>query len=120
MKRPTHKELDSKIKQALVAVRLGRVVFVEPEPIVIDAFELGYEVENLQSILSEILQTIQPEDYAGTSPPQKSYEVEIRGAELFAFRFFCSRFGCEVYVKFALKDEDLMLVSLHKHRVKQE
>ncbi|MCX5851746.1 MAG: hypothetical protein NT072_06780 [Deltaproteobacteria bacterium] len=120
MKRPTHKELDSKIKQALVAVRLGRVVLVEPEPIIIDAFELGYEMGDLQIILTEMLQTIRPDDYAGTLPPQKSYEDKIWGAELFAFRFFCSRFGCEVYVKFALKDEDLMLVSLHKHRMKQE
>ena len=52
MKRPTHKELDSKIKQALVAARKGMIDLVERVPIVIDAFELGYDVADLQQILT--------------------------------------------------------------------
>ena len=117
MKRPTHKELDSKIKQALVAARKGMIDLVERVPIVIDAFELGYDVADLQQILTEVLQMLRREYYAGTSPPQKSYEIEIQGVELFAFRFFFQQFGCEMYVKFAIKDEKVMLVSFHKHRV---
>lgn len=116
IKRPTHKELDSKIKKALDAVKEGKIDLVERIPIIIDAFELGYNVADLQEILTEVLQTLRPEYYAGTLPPQKSYEIEIQGVELFAFRLFCQRFGCEVYVKFAVKDERMMLVSFHKHR----
>jgi len=119
MQRPSHKELFQKIKIAKKAVNEGRVFLLDDqeESIISDAFELGYEVENeLLAILSDLLAQTKPEDYAGDRPPQKSYEKEIEGFELFAFRVNSNLLDCKVYYKFSIQDNDLWLVSLHKDR----
>jgi hypothetical protein len=41
------------------------------------------------------------------------------GKELFAFRWVSKRFGCNAYLKFALKEDNFYLVSLHQHRQKK-
>ncbi len=101
MKRPSHKELSRKIRAAQKAVREGQVTLLDDqeELIVSDAFELGYEVEHeLIDILSDLLAQTTPEDYAGVRPPQKSYEKEIKGLELFAFGTNSNLLGCRVYL----------------------
>jgi len=119
MQRPSHKELFQKIKIAKKAVNEGRVFLLDDqeESIIFDAFELGYEVENeLLAILSDLLAQTKPEDYAGDRPPQKSYEKDIEGFELFAFSINSNLLDCKVYYKFSIQDNDLWLVSLHKDR----
>jgi hypothetical protein len=119
MKRPSHKELSSKIRQAIQAVSEGRVNLINPEVIASDALELGYLIgEELIEILNELLSAIQPEHYTGKRPPQRSYEEEIQDLELFAFSLFSDRFDCEIYLKFTLYDDELWIVSLHKSRSK--
>ena len=116
MKRPSHKELTGKIGQARDAVSQGDIALVEPDIITIDAFELDYQVKDLQNVLYDVLGEVTPNDYVGKSPPEQSYEDKIKGSELFAFKWESRRFGCEVYLKFTLKDGILWLVSLHVHR----
>lgn len=119
MKRPSRKELFQKIKVAKDAVSKGRVILLDDqeESIISDAFELGYDVEDeLLIILSDLLAQTKPENYQGGTPPQKSYEREIKGFELFAFKLRISSFDCEIYYKFTIRDDDLWLVSLHKDR----
>ncbi len=119
MKRPSHKELFQKIKAAKKAVNEGRVILLDDqeESIISDAFELGYEIKNeLLFILSDLLAHTKPEDYAGVKPPQKSYEREIEGFDLFAFSINSKLSGCRVYYKFSIQDNNLWLVSLHKER----
>ncbi len=116
MKRPSHKELTGKIGQARDAVLQGDIALVEPDIITIDAFELDYQVKDLQNVLYDVLGEVTPNDYVGKSPPEQSYEDKIKGSELFAFKWESRRFGCEVYLKFTLKNEILWLVSLHVHR----
>lgn len=116
MKRPSHKELNKKVKLAKVAISGERVDIVDPASIAADALELGYLTEDILKILAEILDEITPENYVGTRPPQRSYEEKIRNCELFAFRWESRRFGCELFLKFTLKDDIMWLVSLHPHR----
>jgi hypothetical protein len=116
LKRPSHKELNNKISLARAAVSEGRIEFVDPVSIAGDALEVGYLVADIANILSEILNEITPHKYVGTRPPQRSYEEKIRNCELFAFRWESRRFGCELFLKFTLKEDIMWLVSLHPHR----
>ena len=115
MLRPSHKELYGKIHEAKKAVSEGTVLIVEQEVVAADALELEYLVETeLLGVLQELLEEASPGHYAGTRPPQRSYEREIEGLELFAFVVENIRFKCRVYYKFALAQEFFWLVSLHR------
>ncbi len=116
MERPSFKELYGKIEQAKGAIEKKQIFTIDPEVIAVDAIELGYEVSKLNKILSIILKEIDPKDYIGNRPPQKSYENEIKGFELFAFRWMSKIFGCESYLKFSIKQDSVYLVSLHQDR----
>jgi len=116
MNRPSHREILRKLGQAKEAVRSNAVDILNPVSIAADALELGIDIEDLQGILSDLLDEIKPGDYAGQSPPQRSYEREIYACELFPFRWMSKRLGCLVYMKFALKDNRMWLVSLHEDR----
>ncbi|MBN2568171.1 MAG: hypothetical protein JXB42_01950 [Deltaproteobacteria bacterium] len=118
MTRPTYKELDKKISQAKEAISKDGIYILEPHVIAMDALELGYEIGNIKAVLLELLAGMTPQQYVGSYPPQKSYEEDILNCDLFAFKRDSKRFGCEVYVKYALKKEELWLVSFHQHRDK--
>jgi hypothetical protein len=114
--RPSHKELERKIREAKSLAANGSIGVVEPDSIAADALELGYLLESLPDVVSEILHEVKAENYAGNRPPQRSYERDIIDCELFAFSWESKRFGCEIYLKFTIKDRTLWLVSLHEHR----
>lgn len=116
MKRPSHKELTGKIRQATEAVSESHINILDPVSIAADASELNYLVDDIANVLSEVLKEITPLNYVGRKPPKRSNEDKIKDCELFAFRWESKRFGCEAYLKFTLKDEILWLVSLHVHR----
>lgn len=121
MKRPFHKELYGKIREAKRAVSEGEVLIVEQEVVAADALELEYLIETeLLDVLQELLEETSPGHYAGTRPPQRSYEREIEGLELFAFVVESMRFKCRVYFKFALAEGFFWLVSLHQDRSNKE
>ena len=119
MKRPSTKELNNKIRQAKEAVQNGEILIIYPIVIASDAIELGYQISELQEILSYILVEISPEYYTGSYPPQRAYKKEITGLELFAFRWNSKIFGCKTYLKFSLKQSNIFLVSLHPDRAKK-
>ncbi len=121
MLRPSHKELYGKIREAKKAVSEGRILIVEQEAVAADALELEYLIETeLLGVLQELLEETSPGHYAGTRPPQRSYEREIEGLELFAFVVESMRFKCRVYFKFALAEGFFWLVSLHQDRSNKE
>ena len=121
MKRPSHKELYNKIRGAKEAVSSGLVNIINQEVIACDALELDYLIESdLLNVLSSLLGEISPDNYVGKKPPEKSYEHKIQNMDLFAFRMDSSWFKCKVYLKFALYDGELWLVSLHQHRERKE
>lgn len=115
-KRPSRKELTKKIRLAQEARAGNRIAIIDPDVIATGALELGYLIKDISEVLCVILNEITPHDYAGSRPPQRSYEDKISGCELFAFKWESMRFGCETYLKFALKDDQIWLVSLHLHR----
>jgi len=116
--RPTHKELRNKIKGAVQAVSEGRMYIVDPEVIARDAFELGYRVSDLSELLLDALSTLSPGDYIGHLPPEKSYEEKLKGADLFTFKAFSQMVGCNFYLKFALIEKCIWIVSLHEFEEK--
>ena len=122
MERPSHKELYNKLREARMAVSKGLVTLLNQDIIAADAIELEYSIETeLIPILQELLDYTTPGHYAGSRPPQKSYEREIEGLDLFPFVADCSRLKCCVYYKFALVEGRLWLVSLHQDRpIKEE
>ncbi len=117
MNRPSHKELFGKLRSARQAVSEEQVALLNQLSLAADAIELEYILElELKSVLSELLNEATPAHYTGRRPPQRSYEQEIQGFELFAFTVDSRRFKCRVYFKFAMANETLWLVSLHPHR----
>lgn len=117
MKRPTYSEIQRKIKQAGEAIARNDFRVLKPAIVALDAFELGIQIEKIDSVLIELLDEIKPGNYAGTYPPQRSYEEELSQRELFAFRWLSKRLGCMTYLKFAFTGSHLWLVSLHPDRV---
>lgn len=116
MKRPSHREINGKLKQAREAASEKQIAFVEPSIILSDLLELNCLVEDVSDKLSDILSEIRPRDYQGSRPPAKSYERSILDCELFAFRWSSKIFGCRMYLKFAIKGGCIWIVSLHRHR----
>jgi hypothetical protein len=121
MKRPTPKELFNKLKGAGEAAAAGNVALLNQSVLACDAIDLCYVIDGeLIELLPECLNEMKPDHYAGLYPPQRSYQTEISGLELFAFRAYSAVFACEVYVKFALAEDFLWLVSFHQNRTGEE
>ena len=116
MDRPSHKEINRKIKQAKEAVLESRFFILNPFVIAADALELGVDLQNISYILIDLLEEIDANNYAGQYPPQRSYEHDIEGYELLAFRWLSKKLGCRAYLKFAMKGDRMWLVSLHEDR----
>jgi len=114
--RPSVPDLDKKLKSAIEFVDNGKVLQINHGAIAGDAIELGYMIGDLHNVLLAILAEVKPEYYIGKRPPEKAYASQIKGSELFSFKWQCKRFGCEVYFKFCLKEDMFYLVSLHQNR----
>ena len=91
-----------------------KVVILDYEVVLADSFDLHFEIGEIHEVLSEVIDGISPGDYAGTRPPQRSYEKEILDQDLYAFHGWSERLGCRVYLKFALNLDRLWLISLHR------
>jgi hypothetical protein len=120
MDRLSHKEINRKIKQAREAVSENQFSILNPAIIAADAIELGVDLQNISFILIDLLEEITPNHYAGQYPPQRSYEHDIEGYELLAFRWLSKTLGCRVYLKFTMKGKRMWLVSLHEDRKEDE
>ena len=121
MNRPSHKELFGKLRLARWAIQKGQIALLNQLALVADAIELDYSIETeLNSVLIDLLEKTTPTDYTGSRLPQRSYEQDIKGLELFAFVVESKRFKCRVYLKFALAGEVFWLVSLHQDRPMKE
>lgn len=120
MIRPTHKELSKKIRLAISAVLAEKIIILNQTAVAADAIELGYDISDIKNVLVDLLNEIDADYYVGDHPPEKSYEKKIKNLDLWPFRWGSKRFGCEIYFKFVLKNEQLWLVSLHEHRENKE
>ena len=116
MKRPSYSEIQRKLKQAQEAIFNNSFFILKPSVVAIEALELGILFADINPILIDLFSEIKPANYAGTYPPQRSYEDEIFQSELFAFRWKSNKLGCMAYLKFAFKKDRLWLISLHQDR----
>jgi hypothetical protein len=120
MDRPSHKEINRKIKLAKEAVSENQFSILNPVSIAADALELRLNLQDISYILIELLEEITPNNYVGQYPPQRSYEHKIEGYEFLAFRWISKKLGCKVYLKFTIRGDRLWLVSLHEDRKEHE
>ncbi len=118
-KRPSHKELSRKLSVARDRLSDGKW---QPafgyEGYV--SFTKECEKLNLHTIteqaeaLKKILQELTPDHYAGTYPPLVGSRGNIVRKELFAFCHESKFLGETLYLKFAVNEEQLFIVSFHK------
>lgn len=112
--RPTHRELHKKIEEAKAALESGQCLFANPAKAVSELNALDIDDSSaVWALIRALLSEIEPEDYAGARPPQRSYEVLIAERELFAFSWNSGKLNKKMYLKFALKDRCYYYVSLH-------
>lgn len=114
--RPSHKEIFNKLKKSREVIGRGQILLIKETSIEADALELDYLLAELPEVLLKLLDEVTPHDYIGARPPSHSYETQIKGADLFEFKFFSDLFNCDVYLKFTIKNEIFWLVSLHKDK----
>ena len=119
--RPSVRELHKRMAEAKEALGKGLGVFAIPEKAVgeLNELEIGDAAE-VWLLIRELLEEITENDYAGTRPPQKSYEKTIEGADLLAFSWHSSKLGKKMYLKFALKNGRYYYISLHQSRFTEE
>lgn len=79
-----------------------------------------YKEGYIPALLIELLKEIEHEGplkcYAGTRPPQRSYEPEILKLELWAYSWHSQRYSKQMYLKFALKKQCYIYVDCHEDR----
>jgi hypothetical protein len=126
--RPTHRELSGKIQQCRALAAANKWLPAEPGKLKANFDEMEelfgidtYLPEDQAKILQQALSEIAPEHYAGSRPPQQSYEPTIQGKELFAFRWTSTCFGGrEMYFKFCVSgkgdDKRAFICSIHPNR----
>jgi hypothetical protein len=117
MERPSHSELLGKILKARGKLSQNDWAPASLKKLLPELKELDLWTTEEQSLaLATAANEIRPEDYAGTRPPQESYEDPCEGAELFAFRWDSKHFKKRMYLKFCFVKETLYVVSCHEHR----
>ncbi|MBI5346367.1 MAG: hypothetical protein HZB76_04420 [Chlamydiae bacterium] len=115
--RPSDRELDKKIKAAKTALIAQNGIFANPNKVVGELYELQIEsTSQIWNLILELLDEIEPKDYAGKRPPEGSYEESIKKSELFAFCWDSKKLGKKMYIKFALKENTYYYVSLHRSK----
>ncbi len=121
MKRPSPKELFNKLKDARNAAANGDMALLNQSVLACDAIDLDYAIsDELVTLVPQCLDEISPVHYVGLYPPQRSYETEIKGLELFAFKAHSTILDNAIYIKFALDEGFLWLISFHHHRARKE
>ncbi len=107
--------------EALAHLESGSWQVLSDPHLVSSLEELGLADEDaLIELLMDLLESIRSAGphlcYAGGKPPAKSYEPEIAGLELWAFKAPRLRSNQTIYLKFALKKGMYIHVSCHEDR----
>lgn len=115
MKRPTHREIDKRLREAKEALENKRVAFANPAKVVgeLMILEIG-PTEEVWEMISKLINEICPEHYKGAHPPLKSYEAKIKNHDLWAFSWYSLLLKQQMYLKFSVKNGYFYYVSLHK------
>ncbi len=115
-RRPSHKELTGKIENAKKALNEKKGMFATSKFVnELMELEIGNSAD-VWSLISDLLKEIDPSDYAGGRPPDKSYESKIKGKELIAFAWNSQKLSKRMYLKYVLIDDYFYYISLHKDK----
>ncbi len=114
MVRPSHKELNGKINNAINCIVDKNINFENPVQFVKDAHELNLSLTS-EEIL-KVMNEVKPEHYIGKRPPEQSYESKIKNCELFTFKWLSQHLQQVIYLKFAFNGDQFWFSSLHKDR----
>lgn len=125
--RPGHLELFQKVEAAIAAVAARRYMIGVPEHLATDLAEMEIDDENdlwalVPKLLQELKDSVPGECYRGWRPtPEAAVEPTVQGLKLWAFVWESQELGCEVYMKFCLKqsksgETHYAHVRLHKNR----
>jgi len=107
-KRPSAREIDQKLRQAEEALKESRGLFANPQKAVGELIDLDIgNTEELWPLVLKLLKEIKLIDYAGSHPPMKSYEPKIANCELYAFTWNSKAMDKRMYIKFAIKTENV-------------
>lgn len=108
--RPGALELFKKVKAAQAAVSAGLILVAVADHLSNDLAELEIDsAEELWALLPRLLQELEAFGpgacYRGRRPdPDLSCEETVKGLKLWAFVWNSAVLGCEVYLKFCLKE----------------
>lgn len=118
--RPSHREILKKLVAAREKVSAADWLAASLEKLLpeFDALDL-VTLEEQNNALETALNEIAPEFYAGGRPPQRSYEDNCEGAEMFAFSWDSPHHGKRMYLKFCFVGETLYVVSFHEDRERE-
>ena len=119
--RPSNKEIYDKVCFALESLRAGRWQIGLTKHLTGDLAELELDsTQDLPNLLIELLEEIKAAGpvscYAGSRPPQRSYEREIQDLELWAYHWQSHRLGKRMYLKLAMKKQWYIHVDCHEDR----
>lgn len=127
--RPRQRELWKKLTEAKSLVKSGRWIPANPQKLQANFDELadtfGIETtltEDQTTILLSALDEIRADHYCGGRPPDASYEIVVKGHDMWEFRWISKFFGDkEMYLKFCFTKGDensrkLAMLSIHPNR----
>ena len=108
-KRPTHKELTGKLRQAIEALEAGRFAIVEEERHFqsdLEDFGSSSSSDHFEKVfvfLHEIVESGGADCYVGRYPPAECYHKPYDDVELFAFAWKSEKANKRLYLKFGIK-----------------
>ena len=125
--RPGQRELFGKVETALAAFKAGQYMIGAPYHLASDLAEVGIDSAAdfwalLPQLLGELSAAGPAACYAGWRPvPEAAGEPLVKGLKLWAFVWESRQLGCEVYLKFCLKESKsgathYAHVRIHKNR----
>lgn len=117
MKRPTPREIDTRLKEAVVALKNRYVIFsnLNKVPGELEKLSIG-DTDEVWELILQLMDEINIEHYAGGYPPQKNYEPFGKDCELWAFSWYSALLGRQMYLKFSIKEGMFYYVSLHESK----
>jgi hypothetical protein len=115
---PTPKTIKAKVSEAIALIDQGKTALVKSAHLAHDMQQLGLtNPQGYWDLVFECLHEVQDSGpaqcYAGSRPPQRSYEPEAKGVELFAYAWDSQATGCRMYLKFGIKNDRYLHIDCH-------
>ena len=121
MERPSRREVINKVTEAIDAIQEGKRQIPFSKHFTQDQSDLGIEdTSNLWPLLMVLLEEIKElgpnELYTGGRPPEKSYEVGLKGYELWAYSWDSPVMNSKMYLKFIMRKGNYFYMGCHKSK----